>query len=160
MSINTHRLECVSHPSSQEFGLHGDTCYIAHCYPYSFTDLKNDLDRLSLSRPADVLRRDVLCESHGGNSCFILTVTDECMSMRGVEGETWKRDRLFSLRFLAVPIDEKKFAIITARIHPGETNSSYMMRGLLEFITSDDRIAAVRHSSMEQTMSTRHGFLA
>jgi hypothetical protein len=42
-----------------------------------------------------------------------------------------------------VPINEKKFVFLTARIHPGETNSSYMMRGLLEFITSDDKIAKV-----------------
>lgn len=47
------------------------------------------------------------------------------------------------LSFVAVPISEKKFVFITARIHPGETNSSYMMRGLLEFITSEDKIAKV-----------------
>ena len=71
-------------------------------------------------------------------------MTDECMSMRGVEDEPWRLNRLFSLGLLAVPVAEKQFAIITARIHPGESNSSYMMRGLLEFITSDDKIAAVR----------------
>ena len=43
----------------------------------------------------------------------------------------------------AVPVERKKFVFITARIHPGETNSSYVMRGLLEFITSNDRTAQV-----------------
>ena len=46
---------------------------------------------------------------------------------------------------LAVPVEQKKFVFITARIHPGETNSSFMMRGLLEFITSEDRIAKVKN---------------
>ena len=43
----------------------------------------------------------------------------------------------------AVPVERKKFVFITARIHPGETNSSYVMRGLLEFITSNERTAQV-----------------
>lgn len=46
--------------------------------------------------------------------------------------------------FVAVPIHKKKIVFLTARIHPGETNSSYMMRGLLEFITSNDKIAQVK----------------
>ena len=55
---------------------------------------------------------------------------------------------ILSLFALAVPIEQKKFVFITARIHPGETNSSFMMRGLLEFITSDDKIAKVRHACL------------
>ena len=57
-------------------------CYIAHCYPYTFTDLKNDLDYLSSIRPANVFRREVLCETQAGNSCFIITVTNECKIRR------------------------------------------------------------------------------
>ncbi|CAF4049927.1 unnamed protein product [Adineta steineri] len=101
-----------------EFTHSGDTCYIAHCYPYTYTDLKDDLEYLSKIRPSEIFRRDILCESQAGNSCFIITVTDE-----------------------AVPINKKKFVFISARIHPGETNSSFMMRGLLEYITSNDKTA-------------------
>ena len=61
----------------QEFPNADDTYYLAHCYPYTFTDLKDDLDVLLASpeRKACV-RREVLCESRAGNSCFLITVTN------------------------------------------------------------------------------------
>ncbi|CAF3796359.1 unnamed protein product [Rotaria sp. Silwood1] len=108
-----------------EFTHSGDTCYIAHCYPYTYTDLKDDLEYLTNTRSREIFRRDILCESQAGNSCFIITVTDE-----------------------SIPLHKKKFVFITARIHPGETNSSYMMRGLLEFITSDDKTAQKLRSEL------------
>ncbi|UJR13507.1 hypothetical protein I4U23_000521 [Adineta vaga] len=108
-----------------EFAHSGDTCYIAHCYPYTYTDLKDDLEYLSRIRSCDVFRQEILCESQAGNSCFLITVTDE-----------------------SVPINKKKFVFISARIHPGETNSSFMMRGLLEYITSNDKIAQKLRSQL------------
>lgn len=53
---------------------------------------------------------------------------------------------------LDVSLEQKKFVFITARIHPGETNASYMMRGVLEFITSDDQVAQVRFVYYENTL--------
>ena len=32
---------------------------------------------------------------------------------------------------------------MSARVHPGESNSSWMMEGFLEFITSDNHVAQV-----------------
>lgn len=125
----------------KEFRHSGDTCYIAHCYPYTFTDLKDDLERLSIMRPREIFRRDILCESQAGNSCFIITVTDECKINKSYSWIIFFKCDYSP--FKAIPVHKKKFVFITARIHPGETNSSYMMRGLLEFITSDDKIAQV-----------------
>jgi murein tripeptide amidase MpaA len=31
---------------------------------------------------------------------------------------------------------------LTARIHPGESNSSFVMKGIIDFLTSDDSIEA------------------
>lgn len=36
---------------------------------------------------------------------------------------------------------EKKHIILTSRVHPGESNSSYMMEGFIDFITGDDSVA-------------------
>ncbi len=36
---------------------------------------------------------------------------------------------------------EKKHIILTGRVHPGESNSSFMMEGFIDFITSEDCVA-------------------
>jgi hypothetical protein len=37
----------------------------------------------------------------------------------------------------------KKGVVVTARVHPGETNASWMMKGLLDFLLSDSEDAKV-----------------
>ena len=33
-------------------------------------------------------------------------------------------------------LSSKKCIVLTGRVHPGETNSSYMMKGIIDFLTS------------------------
>ena len=74
-SLN-HCVKPLSSPT-QEFPQADDTCYLAHCYPYTYSDLKDDLETL-LSDPerSKVMQREVMCETRAGNSCFLLTVTN------------------------------------------------------------------------------------
>ena len=63
--------------NSKEFPYEKDECYLAHCYPYTFSDLKNDIDELEYkTQKSKMLLRDYLCESRAGNTCFLLTITD------------------------------------------------------------------------------------
>jgi len=38
-------------------------------------------------------------------------------------------------------IAERKAIILTGRVHPGESNASWMMKGVIEFLVSDDEKA-------------------
>ena len=46
--------------------------------------------------------------------------------------ESFKRDSVFQ---------EKKGVVITARVHPGESQSSWMMKGVIEHLISDHPVA-------------------
>ncbi|XP_033121673.1 uncharacterized protein LOC117120721 isoform X2 [Anneissia japonica] len=105
-----------------EFEYEDDTCYLAHCYPFTFTDLKEHIESI-IADPhrGRYLKREVMCETRAGNSCFLLTISSS-------NGEH-------------VADSNKKGVVITARVHPGETNSSWIMKGVIDFLTSLDQEA-------------------
>lgn len=47
---------------------------------------------------------------------------------------------LIVTNFASAPeeIAVRKAVILTARVHPGESNASYMMKGCIDFLVSDD----------------------
>jgi hypothetical protein len=106
-----------------EFPEDDDTVYLAHCYPFSTRDLAVHLDSLEQD-PARrrLLRRTVLCRTLAGNEMEALCIT----SPAGSAEEQAAR-----------PV-----VVLSARVHPGETNSSWMMKGALDFLTSSAPDAA------------------
>ena len=45
----------------------------------------------------------------------------------------------------------KRAVVVTARVHPGETNASWMMKGLLDYLTGPSADAKVRVLSVLNT---------
>jgi murein tripeptide amidase MpaA len=65
--------------------------------------------------------RNTLCRTIAGNKCEYLTITNR----------------------VPYEVDKKKEGVVlTARIHPGESISSLMMKGVIDFLVSNDPIAS------------------
>ncbi len=121
-----------------------DTYYFAHCYPYTYTDLQvlecvflisfeffysfmNLKDYLKEIQEDPVKSKyckvKILCRTLAENLVHVLTITNPSESER----ET----------------TNKKGVVITARVHPGETNSSWMMKGFIDFLLGNTADAKV-----------------
>lgn len=91
--------------------------YFAHCFPYTYSRLQRYL--LSLQKDPERSRhfkRRTLCKTIAGNNCDMLTITD--FSQEDESTDT-----------------SRTGIVLTARVHPGESNSSFVMHGILDFLT-------------------------
>lgn len=52
------------------------------------------------------------------------------------------------------PASRRQGVVLTARIHPGETNSSWMMEGALDFLTSESHHAKVSPQGPSVSLAT------
>lgn len=52
-------------------------------------------------------------------------------------------DMLIVTNFTSIPeeIAVRKAIILTSRVHPGESNASYMIKGVIDFLISEDENA-------------------
>ncbi|XP_069484883.1 cytosolic carboxypeptidase 3 [Ambystoma mexicanum] len=117
-NIEQDRLQYYSLSWKCRFRHHNDTCYFAHCYPYTYSNLQSYLaDIANDPERSKFCKIRVLCHSLARNMVYVLTITNPSTS-----GEELKR---------------KKAVILTARVHPGETNSSWIMKGFLDYILSN-----------------------
>ncbi|XP_078386099.1 cytosolic carboxypeptidase 4 [Cetorhinus maximus] len=104
-----------------------DVCYLAYHYPYTYSTLMTHLQLLEESLNPDQIyfRHQILCSTLGGNKCPVITVTASPGSQPEQLHQFWNR----------------QYVVLTARVHPGESNASWVMKGTLEFLVSNDPIA-------------------
>nr|XP_055210914.1 cytosolic carboxypeptidase 2 isoform X10 [Gorilla gorilla gorilla] len=101
-----------------QFPYDQDTCFFAHFYPYTYTDLQCYL--LSVANnpiQSQFCKLQTLCRSLAGNTVYLLTITNPSQTPQEAAA--------------------KKAVVLSARVHPGESNGSWVMKGFLDFILSN-----------------------
>ncbi|KAH8273289.1 hypothetical protein KR018_005272, partial [Drosophila ironensis] len=110
-----------------EFEHDDDTVFFAHSYPYTYSDLQDylmEIQRHPVKSKFCKLR--LLCRTLAGNNVYYLTVTAPSSNEEHMR--------------------RKKSIVVSARVHPSETPASWMMKGLMDFITGDTTVAKrLRH---------------
>ena len=76
------------------------------------------IDAQTDSNKSKRFRRTTLCNTIAGNACDLLTITAPCESIQDLKSRV--------------------VVILTARVHPGESNASWIMQGILDFLLGDD----------------------
>ena len=97
-----------------------DQVYFAHCFPYTYTDLCDDLKRIERDRfSQNFVNRSTLCRTLAGNRCEYLTITSKDKDPNSEKSRA------------------KKGVFISARVHPGESNASWMMKGVIDYLVGN-----------------------
>lgn len=91
-----------------------DTCYLCYAIPYTYTDLRRNISKWEHCAPG-LITHDILCQTTGGRDCPILTITSPISS---------------------VPEDQRSCIFLTGRVHPGESNGSVVLHGVIDFLIS------------------------
>ena len=119
---------------SIDFPHDGDICYLAYHYPYTYTRLQVLLNSLLKTREGFYFKVDKLAKSLGGNDVPLVTITSRETS-DAVGNET------LSDNSNNIPLCDKRIVVLTGRVHPGETNTSWILDGLLDFLTGSSPVA-------------------
>uniref|UniRef100_A0A8C4RE49 Cytosolic carboxypeptidase-like protein 5 n=1 Tax=Erpetoichthys calabaricus TaxID=27687 RepID=A0A8C4RE49_ERPCA len=127
----------------------GATTYFAFCYPFSYTECQDMLLRLdqkfadstlltpSSSPDSIYYHRELLCYSLDGHNVDLITVTS-CHGM--MEEREPRLEKLFPDNYTPRPHQfvGKRVYFLSSRVHPGETPSSFVFNGFLNFILKQD----------------------
>ncbi|NXH19630.1 CBPC5 protein, partial [Bucco capensis] len=127
----------------------GATTYFAFCYPFSYSECQEMLAQLdsrfqecrhmSPSSPLDSVyyHRELLCHSLDKLRVDLLTITS-CHGM--LEKREPRLDKLFPDTSTPRPhcFVGKRVFFLSSRVHPGETPSSFVFNGFLDFILREE----------------------
>ncbi|VDM78148.1 unnamed protein product, partial [Strongylus vulgaris] len=115
----------------------GDICYFAYHFPYTYSFLKTSLSRYLSQIPSNLYySNDTIGESLGGNPLNLLTITAQ-----GSREQVSSRDIVF----------------LSSRVHPGESNSSWMMHGKCFFLEPSANFCTIKDLALITNYQIKQG---
>jgi hypothetical protein len=88
--------------------------YFASCYPYTYTQLRLYLNTLNNNCYKDIIKFGIIGKTYNKNNIPYIIITNYASTKEEIK--------------------ERKCIFITGRIHSGETVSSYVVQGLIDFL--------------------------
>jgi len=98
-----------------------DSVFIAYCVPFTYSMLRKSLSAIAVDPVAGPwCRTRSLCSTLGNVQCDLLEISNWAISRRS-----------------------KKVVVVSSRVHPGESNASWLVHGLISFLLSPSHEAHV-----------------
>ncbi|KER28567.1 hypothetical protein T265_13549, partial [Opisthorchis viverrini] len=135
----------------------GDVCYLAYHYPYTYTRLLADISRWQeQSSSGDrklYFRVQQLTRTILENPVPVITITELPDNQSGENDSLDQQKRELkssespSVQDNAIISDQKPYIFLTARVHSGESNSSWVMQGLIDrLVSSEEKMVQLRRT--------------
>lgn len=100
--------------------------YFAHCYPYTYTQLCRYLRELENDpHKKTKVKRKTLCTTIAGNNCDYVIIGDFNNNNNGNNNK------------------EKKGIMLSSRVHPGESMTSYVIEYIIDYLTGNSQEAKI-----------------
>ena len=147
--VSSHKSFTLSF--TYNFKYENDEVYFAYAVPYTYSDLQDYISLLTNCYP-EILRVDSICETLAGNLCQVITITENIDDYLSFESEKkiWNSSGNNRKKVMGKVVQDarksegynedrhrnKAGVVLTARVHSGETVSSFMIKGAIDYLTS------------------------
>jgi hypothetical protein len=116
--VNDRRRNLYTLSFTYECLYDNDFVFFANTIPYTYTDIMSQLNEIQRNEKRyNYIHRKTLCTTLLGNNLDYFTLTSNLGKSAG--------------------LDHKKAIVIMARVHPGETVSSWIMDGIIDLLIGD-----------------------
>ena len=121
-----------------------DKTYFSYTFPYTFSKLTTFLGEIKEKEPdaKEHYRETVLCKSLSGVDIPMVTITSRLTSDLSEYNLIKLSDYEDNESKVSIPMyKRKKYVVIVGRVHPGETNSSFALEGLIKYLAGNSHQA-------------------